>query len=194
MYEEEPSNVFWNLLQSVYTFPFTIKSYDGTRDGMDWFLTIFSGLIIYGLTILALCGVIALINNRFRWYTRRKRCQHENCNHAWTLDTSELTSDPVCRAAQPCCPSCQERHRAEKLHREANTEQRYSCPRCRTAMDKVISENIIRDVCPKCEFVLLDMEELHTIEQIMYDRGYENGEDSGKSTGLAIGIATGIAI
>lgn len=131
-------------------------------------------VIVAGLVILPLHWAFGQI----KWLSERKHCQHAECGHQWTTAvSSEATAH--CSGGYPCCSDCRRRH-------STDDEQQYDCPRDGVKMNKVITNQIIRDVCPSCKFILLDEDELAAIEQAMYERG--------KLSGLAIGIATDIAV
>ena len=73
-----------------------------------------------------------------------------------------------------------------------------SAPHGHGVMDKVLDGRIATDVCPTCNFVGLETDELRALLERAEQRGYDNGLLEGKSssqaTTLAVGIAAGTAI
>lgn len=67
-----------------------------------------------------------------------------------------------------------------KLKKEAKVdESNRICPKCITRMDKVIKGDIIIDVCPKCNGIWLDDQEIEKL--IEYAKNQEKTKNTEKS-------------
>lgn len=163
---------FIELVKEIYTFPFN------WNEGMipsesDWILSVIFGVLIYGGTAVVVLLILSWIYEEVYWYRHRQHCQHEECGHQWTTNVSNDDNDPNCKARQPCCCECRERHEKEAIQRRAENEPSIECPHGHGKMQKrIVNEDIILDRCEQCGGSWIEAIELKRIEDDSFEQGY----------------------
>lgn len=158
----------------------------------DKFIAIFSGLIVYGITLLLLALVGSITYDRLQWLRTRVRCQV--CGK-WT-DEMGTAVVPECKQEMGCCGNCHDQHLNLAVERHAQGEPRYNCPACTSPMDKRIENRIIIDVCKNnaCGGIFLSPDELEGLKDLAEDLGYSEGKDVGAANAAMFGFLIGSVI